>query len=393
MYLEFTDEQLELRDSARAALARECPPHLVGTVAAGGLGADGLATALNWLGWPALTIDVDLGGLGRSFVELAIVIEELGRAAAPGAFLPTMTQFVPVVREAGTEAQAHRFLAGVASGTLTGTLALHEGGRWDPDAVMATAERDGDGWLLRGHKQHVLGAPEVDEVVVAARRESGSLGLFVVPSAELTFKRTTSLDATRNLANVELNGVWVPQARVLGEQDADAGKALARALGEATVAIALDALGACDALFDVSLDIARGHGAAGQATEHDLADMLVAIETARAAIYQATAAVAEGDASAAHAASVAKAAIGGCQRLVTRHSLEICGPAMARATAAGEVDDDGPGGPRDLGMWVRRAKADDLLCGSAVDHRRIVADHVLSAQRARSSQLAGALFG
>jgi alkylation response protein AidB-like acyl-CoA dehydrogenase len=257
---------------------------------------------------------------------------------------------------------------------------------------MATAERDGDGWLLRGHKQHVLGAPEVDEVVVAARRESGSLGLFVVPSAELTFKRTTSLDATRNLANVELNGVWVPQARVLGEQDADAGKALARALGEATVAIALDALGACDALFDVSLDVARGQGAAGQATEHDLADMLVAIETARAAIYQATAAVAEGDASAAHAASVAKAAIGGCQRLVTRHSLEICGPAMARATAAGEVD-DGPGGPRDLGLWVRRAKADDLLCGSAVDHRRIVADHVLSAQRARSSQLAGALFG
>ena len=392
MYLEFTDEQLELRDSARAALARECPPHLVRTVAGGGLGAGGLATALNWLGWPALTIDVDLGGLGRSFVELAIVIEELGRAAAPGAFLPTMTQFVPVVREAGTEAQAHRFLAGVASGTLTGTLALHEGGRWDPEAVMATAERDGDGWLLRGHKQHVLGAPEVDEVVVAARRESGSLGLFVVPSAELTFKRTTSLDATRNLANVELNGVWVPQARVLGEQDADAGKALARALGEATVAIALDALGACDALFDVSLDIARGHGAAGQATEHDLADMLVAIETARAAIYQATAAVAEGDASAAHAASVAKAAIGGCQRLVTRHSLEICGPAMARATAAGEVD-DGPGGPRDLRLLVRRAKADDLLCGSAVDHRRIVADHVLSAQRARSSQLAGALFG
>ena len=394
MYLEFTDEQLELRDAARAALARECPPQLVRAVAAGGIGGDGLATALNWLGWPALTIDVDLGGLGRSFVELAIVLEELGRAAAPGAFLPTMTQFVPVVREVGTEAQAHRFLAGVAAGTLTGTLALHEGGRWDPDAVMATAARDGDGWLLRGHKQHVLGAPDIDEVVVAARRASGSLGLFVVPSAELTFKRTISLDATRKLANVELNGVWVPEARVLGEADADAGKGLSRALGEATVALALDALGACGAMFDVSLDVALEHGGAGQATEHVLADMLVAIETARAATYQATCAVAEGDASAAHAASVAKAAIGGCQRLVTRLSLEICGPAMAGAAAAGDLDDDaGPGDPRDLRLWVRRAKADDLLCGSAVDHRRIVADHLLSARRARSSQLAGALFG
>lgn len=379
MNLEFNDEQLELRDSARAALARECPPQLVRDVAAGGLGGDELATALTWLGWPALTIDVDLGGLGRSFVELAMVLEELGRAAAPGSFLPTMTQFVPVVREVGTEAQAHRFLAGVASGDLTGTLALHEGGRWDPDAVMATAERDGDGWLLRGHKQHVLGAPDVDEVVVAARRESGSLGLFVVPAAELTFKRTASLDPTRTLANVELNGIWVPEARVLGEPDADAGKALARALGEATVGLALDALGACGALLDASLDVARQGGVAGQATEHVLADMLVAIETARAATYQATCAVAEADPTASHTASVAKAAIGGCQRLVTRHSLEICG---AR---------DGDG--RDLRLWIGRAKADDLLCGSATDHRRIVADHMLSAQRARSSQLASALLG
>jgi alkylation response protein AidB-like acyl-CoA dehydrogenase len=201
-----------------------------------------------------------------------------------------------------------------------------------------------------------------------------------VPAAELTFKRTASLDPTRTLANVELNSIWVPDARMLGEQDADAGKALARALNEATVGLALDALGACGALFDTSLDVARNGGAAGQATEHALADVLVAIETARAAVYQAACAVAEADASAAHAASVAKAAIGECQRLVTRHSLEICGAAR---------DHDG----RDLALWIGRAKADDLLFGSAADHRRIVADHVLSAHRARSSQLVTALLG
>ena len=115
MYLEFNDEQLELRDSARAALARECPPRLVRELGEGGVGGAELMTALTWLGWPALTIDVDLGGLGRSFVELAVVLEELGRVAAPGPFLPTMTQFAPVVREAGTAAQTHRFLAGVAA--------------------------------------------------------------------------------------------------------------------------------------------------------------------------------------------------------------------------------------------------------------------------------------
>jgi alkylation response protein AidB-like acyl-CoA dehydrogenase len=380
MDLEFNEEQLELRDSARASLARACPRRLVRQIASGGTGGDGLATELTWLGWPALTIDVDLGGLGRSFVELAVVVEELGRAAAPGPFLATTTQFVPVVREAGTTAQVHRFLAGVASGEETGTLALHEGGRWDPFTVMATAERDGDGWLLRGGKQHVLGAPEVGEVVVAARRDSGSLGLFVVPAAELTFKRTASLDPTRSLANVELNGVWVPDARMLGEPDADAGKALVPALAEATVGLALDALGACDALFEGSLVAARTGTAAhvGQATGHAIAEMLVAIETARALTYQAVCAVAEHDGRAGPLASAAKAAVGECQRLVTTSALEIQGTAD-------------PDTALDLRLWVGRLKVDDLLLGQATDHRRIVADHLLSTRRARSSQLATAL--
>lgn len=379
MYLEFTDEQLELRDSARAVLARECPPALVRAVADGRRGTDELATTLAWLGWPALTVDVDLGGLGRSFVDLAIVLEELGRAAAPGAFGPTTTQFAAVVREAGTEAQAHRFLAGVAAGQLSGSLALHEGGCWDPETVTATASRDGDGWLLQGHKHHVLGAPEVDEVVVAARRDNGTLGLFVVPTADLNFKRTPSLDATRPLADVELNGVWVPDARVLGATEADAGRALGRALAHATVALALDALGACGALYDAALDATLAARSAGEATEHALATMLVAVETARAATYQAVAAVAEGDDGAARAVSVAKAAAGACQRVVTRTSLEIC--------AVPAPDDE-----RDLRLWVGRAKADDLLLGSASDHRRILAGHVLAARRPRATQLTDALL-
>jgi len=380
MHLEFTDEQLELRDSARAALGRECPPRLVRGIAAGGPGLQGLATAFTWLGWPALTIEVDLGGLGRGFVELAVLLEEMGRAAVPGPFLPTQALFAPVVREAGTTAQAHRFLAGVAAGASTGTLALHEGGRWDPLTVVATAERDGDGWLLRGHKQHVLGAPDVDEVVVAARRETGTLGLFVVPAAELTFKRTTSLDPTRTLANVELNGVWVPDARMLGEPDVDAGKALALALCDATVALALDGLGACAALFDSCLAAAHdGRIAhAGQATEHALAGMLVSIEMSRALSYQAACAVAERDATAPRMASSAKAAIGECQRLVTGTCLELHGTPIDRDA-------------RDLRLWVGRAKADDLLFGSSADHRRIIADQMLSSRRARASQLATAL--
>jgi alkylation response protein AidB-like acyl-CoA dehydrogenase len=167
---------------------------------------------------------------------------------------------------------------------------------------------------------------------------------------------------------------------MLGEPDEDAGRVLTRALGEATVGLALDALGACSALLDISLAVAVEGRAAGQAVEHSLADMLVAIELARAATYRAVAALADGDERSGAAASVAKAAVGRCQRLVTRRSLELSGG----TGAAGETD---------VHLWVGRAKADDLLFGGAMDHRRIVADRLLSARRARSSQLVSALLG
>jgi alkylation response protein AidB-like acyl-CoA dehydrogenase len=419
MHLEFTDEQLELRESARAILTRECPARLVREVAVSGAEAEGFRSQLSWLGWPALTIDVDLGGLGRSFVELAVVLEELGRAAAPGPFLATMTQFVPAVREAGSAAQVNRFLSAVAAGQLSGTLALHEGGRWDPFSIGATATRDGDGWVLSGRKRQVLCCAEVDEIVVAARRGSGMLGLFVVPASEVTFSRVESLDGTRSLGNLELDGVWVPDARMLGEPDitVDATPAVAATIAEATVGMALDTVGVCGALFQSSLeaaldlpvrslaaepedgegngDTASGpngyRGAAGgperaagrngdqpgppappqvrtppQAIRHSLAEMAGALERTRAIAYQATAAVAERHERAMVTASEAKAAAGACQRLIVAASLEIHGRGPRRADAQ---------------LWVRRAQSDELLLGSSTDHRRVVADDLFRAPR------------
>jgi alkylation response protein AidB-like acyl-CoA dehydrogenase len=414
MHLEFTDEQLELRESARATLTRECPPRLVREVAVGGAEAEGFRSQLSWLGWPALTIDVDLGGLGRSFVELAVVLEELGRVAAPGPFLAKMTQFVPAVREAGSAAQVNRFLSAVAAGKLNGTLALYEGGRWDPFSIGATAARDGDGWVLSGHKRQVLCCAEVDEIVVAARRASGTLALFVVPAAEVTFARVESLDGTRSLGNLELDGVWVPDARMLGDPAVavDATPAVAATIAEATVGMALDTVGVCGALFQSSLEAALdlpvrslgaepeggepggdsstgpngSNGAAGaserpagrngdqpvpaapspvrtppQAVKHSLAEMATALERTRAIVYQAAAGVAERHERAMITASQAKAAAGACQRLIIARSLEIHGRGHRRADAQ---------------LWVRRAQAGELLLGSSADHRRVVADEL-----------------
>jgi alkylation response protein AidB-like acyl-CoA dehydrogenase len=420
MHLEFTDEQLELRESARAILARECPPRLVREVAVSGAEAEGFRSQLSWLGWPALTVDVDLGGLGRSFVELAVLLEELGRVAAPGPYLATMTQFLPAVREAGSAAQVSRFLSAVAAGQLNGTLALHEGGRWDPFSIGATATRDGDGWVLSGHKRQVLCCAEVDEIVVAARRASGTLGLFVVPAAEVAFARVDSVDGTRSLGNLELDGVWVPDARMLGDPEVtvDATPAVAATIAEATVGMALDTVGVCGALFQSALEAAlelpvrslgaepegaeaggdpsagprgsngsNGPGGSGgakrdddqpvvaaptpvrtppQAVRHSLAEMAGALERTRAIVYQATAAVAERHERATVTASQAKAAAGACQRQIVARSLEIHGRGPRRVDAQ---------------LWVRRAQSGELLLGSSADHHRVVADELFRAPK------------
>ncbi|HEX6310259.1 MAG TPA: acyl-CoA dehydrogenase family protein, partial [Acidimicrobiia bacterium] len=114
MELEFSEEQEELRGGVRGMLARECPMSLVRGVVEKGAVPATLWTHMVELGWPALTVPERAGGLGLGMVELAVVVEELGRVMAPGPFLATATQFAPAVREAGSPEQVRRFLGAVA---------------------------------------------------------------------------------------------------------------------------------------------------------------------------------------------------------------------------------------------------------------------------------------
>src|SRR5919106_5040442 len=100
---------------------------LVREVVEKGVSPEALWNRMVELGWPGLTVPESAGGLGLGAVELAVVVEELGRAVAPGPFVPTVTQFAPVVTEAGSPEQQHRLLGGIAARGLTGTLALVQG--------------------------------------------------------------------------------------------------------------------------------------------------------------------------------------------------------------------------------------------------------------------------
>jgi alkylation response protein AidB-like acyl-CoA dehydrogenase len=370
MDLEFTSDQEELRSTVRAVLERECPPGLVREVVEKGTQADDLWAAMVDLDWPALTIDPAHGGLGLGFVELAVVVEELGRAIAPGPFLPTVSQFVPVVREAGTPEQQHRFLGDVATGRVTGTLAVaEESGSWAGDDVGLVARRDGEGWLLDGTKRYVAEGARADELVVAARLEGTAgaegLALFVVPQDAVEAMPVQALDASRQYATVDFAGVRVGADRALGHPGTSA-VALSRATEEASTALALEMVGTCQSIFDIALEYAKTRQQFGapigsfQAMKHKFADMFVALESARAVCYFASATLAEDDERRSLAASMAKAAAGDCQRLLAQEGVQSLGGI-------------GFTWEHDMHLYVKRAKSGDAVFGTARQHRARVA--------------------
>ena len=183
MELEFTAEQEELRSSVRSFLEKECPVDVVRAVVETGEAPEKLWGSMVALDWPALAIPEEYGGIGLTILETAVVVEELGRAITPGPLLATVTQFAPLVREVGTPEQQQRFLSEVASGAITGTVALADHPRaWALDDVTMTAEAVEGGWRLTGVKYGILAAEGTTEVVVVARAGDG-MGAFVVPAA------------------------------------------------------------------------------------------------------------------------------------------------------------------------------------------------------------------
>jgi alkylation response protein AidB-like acyl-CoA dehydrogenase len=367
---EFTDDQLELRDNARSVLGSACPPSLVREVHEGRATGDELWSTLTGLDWPAIGTAEAHGGLGLGYVEVGIVVEELGRAVAPSPFLASVTQLAPLLREAG----AHDALARVAGGTCTGSVAVAEDGRWTLADTKATARRVGTSWVLSGTKSHVMDGTTAQEIAVVARRSGTSgddgLGAFLVPADSVTATPLAVIDPTMPLASVVLDDVEVEASRVLLEPgDPHSSGALQRTLDEATAAMALSTVATCRAIFETTLQYAKDREQFGrpigsfQALKHRLADMYLAVERASSLAWFAALTIAEDDERRAVAVSMAKAAAGDCQHLVVGDGLQLHGGI-------------GFTWENDLHLWLKRAKSGDLLFGTAATHRARLA-HLL----------------
>jgi alkylation response protein AidB-like acyl-CoA dehydrogenase len=366
MELEFSADQDELRDSIRTVLAKESPVALARRVVETGERPDELWQTMVDLGWPALTVPEEYGGIGLGPIEAGILAEELGRVIAPGPLLPTVTQFVPVVRALGSPEQQARFLGSVATGECRGSLAIAEQtGSFDPTHTTATAERDGNAFVLRGRKRYVVEGDAVDELAVVVRPDGGDgpPGVAIVPVESTQTTLADSFDTSRRYVHVDLDGTRVDADRMLS---GDSGR-LGRAIEEATAAVALEIIGTAQTIFDITLEYAKHREQFGvpigsfQAIKHKFADMTIALERARSTSYYATLTLHEDDPRRSIAVSTAKAAASDCQRMLAKEGIQIHGGI-------------GYTWEHDMHLYVRRMKSSEPLFGSGTTHRARIAD-------------------
>lgn len=360
MDFELEDDQLELQQLVRDVVSKECPASLVRAVIAGDDSGNELWKTYVRLDWTSLTVPADAGGMGMSAVELVIALEELGAAADPTPFAATMSQYVPLVRESGDAEQRTALLASVCSGG-TGAAAF-EGD--------VAAERVGGHWELRGTAPWVMDGDRADEVAVVARTVDG-LGVFVVGGGDVAASRIETFDPTLDVADLVLDGARVAPERALL---AGGAAAIDRAREEATAGLAATMVGASRRTFELVLGHIKERRQFGvaigsfQAVKHMAVDVYVAIERARVLCHFAALAIAEDDDRRGLAASMAKAAAGDCQRVASRHGIQLFGGL-------------GFTWENDLHLYVRRAKAGELLLGTTVSHHASVAAAVLGQKK------------
>ncbi len=377
MDLGFDAEQEELRRSARSFLREQSSSEQVRRAMASEPGYD---PAL-WrrigaeLGWTALTVPEEYGGLGLSYVELVALLEEMGSALLCAPFFSSICLAASAILLGGNEAQKREHLPGIAAGETVATLASTESsGRWDADGITAIARRDGGGFVLDGTKSFVLDGAAADLLVVAARRAGSSgeegVSLLLVPADAAGVERRPlpTMDQTRRQAEVALRAVRVPGNAMLGGEGAG-WATLSRTLDLAAIALAAEQVGGAQRCLDMAVEYAKTRVQFGrpigsfQAIKHKCADMLVLVESARSAVYYAGAAAAGGDPELPLLACTAKA---------------YCSEAYFRCAADCIQVHGGVGftWEHDAHLHFKRARSSEALLGSPAYHRELLARRI-----------------
>jgi alkylation response protein AidB-like acyl-CoA dehydrogenase len=365
----FSEEQEELRRQVRRFLEEKSPETEVRRLMATTEGYDPAVWSqmADQLGLQAMTIPEAYGGAGFGYVELLVVLEEMGAALLCAPYFSTVALGTNALLTSGDEVAAKQWLGSIASGETIATLAITEdSGRWDLDGITTGAKKKDGSWVLDGHKSFVLDGHTAGLILVAARTDAG-LSLFAVESDASGLTRTplATMDQTRKQARLEFAAT---PATLVG-RDGDAAAGLEKTLQLAAVALAAEQVGGAQRVLDNAVDYAKNRMQFGrpigsfQAIKHKCADMLLEVESAKSAAYYGAWAAATDDDELALAASLAKS---------------YCSEAYFHCAAENIQIHGGIGftWEHHAHLYFKRAKSSELLLGDPAYHRELLAQRL-----------------
>ena len=369
MQFAFTEEQEQLRGFVRQFLEEKSPEAQVRAVMETEAGYDEAVWSqmAEQMGLQGLAIPEEYGGQGFGWVELGIVLEEMGRALLCAPFFSTAVLATSALLHAGDADAASEYLPVIASGELIATVAFtEENGAWDETGVTATATKDGDAWKLDGAKHYVLDGHIAGLLLVAARTDAG-VSLFAVDgdAAGLTRTQLSTMDQTRRQAKIELSAA---PGRLIGT-DGQGWATLSAMLERAAVGLAAEQVGGAELAMEMAVEYAIDRKQFGrpigsfQAIKHKCADMLLEVESAKSAAYYAAWCAAQSNDELPAMASLAKS---------------YCSEAFFRAASENIQIHGGIGftWEHPAHLYFKRAKSSELLFGNPTYHRALLADQI-----------------
>lgn len=298
----FNDEQREIQAGAKRLMAETASLDQVVELSNSELGYDPDAyKQIAELGWTGMHIPEEHGGVGLTYVELIVVLEQMGGSLYPSPFFASVCLAANALIEGAKIAPLSddnaALLAAIAAGEKTATLAYTEpGGRYIPPDVHLEARRDGDDYILNGVKSYVLDGHTADAIITVARQgdADGEIVLLAVPgdAVGLTRNEAHAVDPTRKLASLEFTDVRVPASAAIGDPES-AWSTLNPTMQLGAVALAAESLGGAQHCFDTALAYTKDRYQFGkpiasfQAVKHICADLLMGVEGSRSAAYYA----------------------------------------------------------------------------------------------------------
>ena len=376
MDIAFTEEQEMLRTMVSDFLAKECPKSIVRELEEDeekGYSPQ-IWKAMADLGWLGLIIPEEYGGMGMTFQELTIILEQMGANILPGPYFSTVVKGAMPILDAGSEEQKREFLPRIASGELIFTMALLEAdGTYDASGIATKAAPQGDSFAINGTKLFVEMAHVADYLICVARTKDGAspedgLTLFIVdvrsPGIHCEVIPTMGMD---KLCEVRFENVAVPKKDVLGELD-KGWPIIEQVIEKGGVAKAAESIGGMQTCLDMTVTYAKERVqydrpiGAFQALQHIMADLWIATQTSKYLVYMVAWMESEGIPCAKEAA-IAKAYVNEAYKWLTDRTVQLHGGI-------------GTSRDHDVGLYYRRAKTADIAFGATDFHRELVADRM-----------------